>query len=106
MSDTNTDDELFDDSFYLWLEKRGIHFADNWAIAGMYPATINLNVLKSALQADRKKHELDARIDELTSLPVNWESAYDNNLKKYYSKVYDDVYNERLTKLKEEREKL
>lgn len=61
---TNTDDELFNDTFYSWLERRGVSFADFAAIGGRLPATVDLNKLNASLLADRKKHELDVRKDQ------------------------------------------
>ena len=75
-------------------------------IAAGYHGEDGIDHIMQLIQADRKKHELQARIDELKTLPVNWESGYDNNLRKHYSKVYDDLYDKRLIELKHELEKL
>ena len=79
---------------------------DGWVDTQEVDVDGQVNELVALITADRKRVALEARIDELKSLPVNWESCYDNTLRKHYSKVYDDVYNKRLAELKAQQEEV
>lgn len=76
-------------------------FADvrEWGPEGQKNYESMLDTVMQRIKTHSEKVALEARIDELKNLPVNWEACYDSNLRKRYSKVYDDVYDKRLAEL-------
>ncbi|MCF8783217.1 hypothetical protein [Rhodococcus ruber] len=89
---TDTKDEWTKDDFHL------LSFPEDLGTLGGAAVDFIIEV-RPQLEAIIRQREIEARIYELKTLPVNWESGYDNILRKHYSKVYDDVYDKRLAEL-------